>query len=204
MFISRGASIPTRTLLGPIRTKVTTTSSPTRIRSPAFRDSTSMISCSLTFLFSKLPCIERVTGLTQCQPPSGNHDAIRRRFDTDVRMIQAAQGTPSPKTAKIRTAQKTGTIKHAWFLGTRPAKCQNGTRKASIGQNYYRSSTDRGRNWATTQVWSKCGPEVARIKKRPQTRFRAEDRHLMTQANQDARPDRSSGLAIHQREENYA
>src|SRR5215831_11360434 len=44
MFRCPGASIPIRTLLGPIRMTVIFTSFPTRIRSPGFLDNTSMAS----------------------------------------------------------------------------------------------------------------------------------------------------------------
>ncbi len=43
MFMSRGASIPSRTVFGPIRTIVMATLSPMRIRSPGFLDSTSIV-----------------------------------------------------------------------------------------------------------------------------------------------------------------
>ncbi len=44
IFRLRGASIPSRTLLGPTRTIVTVTFSPIRIRSPSFLDNTSIFS----------------------------------------------------------------------------------------------------------------------------------------------------------------
>lgn len=43
IFMSRGASIPNRTVFGPIRTIVIATLSPIRIRSPGFLDSTSIV-----------------------------------------------------------------------------------------------------------------------------------------------------------------
>jgi hypothetical protein len=53
MFISRGASIPSRTVFGPMRTIVIVTLSPTRIFSPGFRDSTNIPHSP--FQWSKLP-----------------------------------------------------------------------------------------------------------------------------------------------------
>ncbi len=169
--------MPTRTLLGPIRTKVTTTSSPTRIRSPAFLDSTNMISYSLTFLFSKLPCVERADGVHTKSVTNQNPLATRRRIDTDIRMIHAAQGTPTPKSPKSALPKKQAWSVLPVFWATGAVGCQNGVLGFVFRQNRRGEITDHRRNWPTARVWSKYGRQVARIKTLPLRRFRLSNSH---------------------------
>ncbi len=103
MFVVRGASIPTRTEFGPIRTTVMATSSPIRIRSPVFLDKTS-ISFTVSFRFGH-PCADR-SHLCRFRPPAHSQcpatipaetRPIRRHQpDCDINTIAAGQKSSNP------------------------------------------------------------------------------------------------------------
>ncbi len=65
MFMSRGASIPTRTALGPMRTIVMAISSPIKMRSPGFLESTNIARSPLLttqMCYHPEDAIRRITG----------------------------------------------------------------------------------------------------------------------------------------------